>query len=208
MLTPFRSPELPLPPPAPRAHLHTRKVEFRGYQRDDGLWDIEAELRDTKTRLMSIAGERTWQPGEPIHDMAIRVTIDSAMVVRDIAVAMDGVPHAECPQAQAPMHKMIGCTMGRGWRKAIEHNLGGVRGCTHLRELLFNMATAAFQTLPFDKPDGHTNTPPPHLGQCMTWDFNGPVVERHHPVFFRWQPKPKSDPSDAPASPAPLVQPG
>lgn len=204
-LTTSRSPELPLPPPAPRAHLHNRHVVFRGYRRDDGLWDIEAEMRDAKSQILEIPGERTWQPGEPIHDMAIRVTVDDAMVVRDIAVAMDGVPHAECPQAQAPMHKMIGCTMGRGWRKAIEHNLGGIRSCTHLRELLFNMATAAFQTMP-EGLSTASDAPPPHLGQCMTWDFNGPAVERHYPVFFRRQPKPRADApaaSSLPATPAP-----
>ena len=46
------------------------------------------------------------------------------------------------------MQQMIGVTMGPGWRQAIERALGGVRGCTHLRELLFNMATAAYQTIP------------------------------------------------------------
>jgi hypothetical protein len=38
--------------------------------------------------------------------------------------------------------------MGPGWRQAIDRTIGGVQGCTHLRELLFNMATAAFQTIP------------------------------------------------------------
>ena len=26
-----------------------------------------------------------------------------------------------------------------------------------------------------------------HLGQCLAWDFNGPVVEKVYPMFFRWQ---------------------
>ena len=34
------------------------------------------------------------------------------------------------------MRRMIGATMGPGWRKAIETHLGGVQGCAHLRELL------------------------------------------------------------------------
>jgi hypothetical protein len=48
-------------------------------------------------------GDGVWQPGEAIHGLKIRVTIDTAFTVRDIAVAMDDVPHPECPQAQAPM---------------------------------------------------------------------------------------------------------
>jgi hypothetical protein len=183
---------LPLPPPQPRTHLHTRHVVFRGFRREDRLWDIEAEMRDTKAQVFEIPGEGTWQPGEPVHNMAIRVTIDDALVVRDIAVAMDGAPHPECPQAQAPMQTMIGCTMGPGWRQAIERNLGGTRGCAHLRELLFNMATVAFQTIPESLPAGAGENPPFYLGKCMAWDFNGSVVQRHYPVFVGWQPKAKA----------------
>jgi hypothetical protein len=79
---------------------------------------------------------------------------------------------------------MIGCTMGRGWRQAIERNMGGIRGCAHLRELLFNMATAAFQTLSQEVAEDLVNRPPAHLGKCMAWDFNGNLVKRHYPVFL------------------------
>ncbi len=40
---------MPLPPPVERDHLHTRTMEFRGYQRADGLCDIDARLTDVKT---------------------------------------------------------------------------------------------------------------------------------------------------------------
>ena len=91
---------MPLPPPAPRAPQHTRTTVFRGYRRDDGLWDIEGELLDTKSVPFEIPGDGVWQPGEAIHGLKIRVTIDPAFTVRDIAVSMDDVPHPECPQAQ------------------------------------------------------------------------------------------------------------
>ncbi len=162
---------------------------FRGYLRDDSLWDIEAEMRDTKPQVLDIPRVGVWQPGELIHNMTIRLTIDDALVVREIAVAMDDVPHPECPLVQAPMQMMIGCTVGPGWRQAIERNLGGIRGCAHLRELLFNMATVAFQTIP-EEPTGDPVQGPPHyVGKCMTWDFNGPTVQRVHPVFFGRQTK-------------------
>ena len=181
---------MPLSTPQPRTHKHSRQVVYRGYRREDGLWDIEGELRDTKTHAFDIPGERTWQPDEPIHGMSIRVTIDYGFVVREISVAMDDVPHPECPMAQAPMQKMIGCTMGPGWRHSIQTNLGGARGCTHLRELLFNMATVAVQTLPEGPPPDAIDESPPHfVGQCLTWDVNGSVFQRHYPAFVGWQPK-------------------
>lgn len=172
--------------------MHTRRVEYRGFQRDDGLWDIEGELHDSKPHAFEIEGEGQWAPGEAIHHMHIRVTIDEQMVVRDIAVDMESFPHSPCPQAQDPMRRMIGCTLGRGWRKAIEQNLGGIQGCTHLRELLYNLATAAFQTLSSSFAPSSDGRPPVHLGQCLSWDFNGPVVEKVYPMFFRWQPPAKT----------------
>ena len=99
------------------------------------------------------------------------------------------------------MQQMVGVTMGPGWRQAIEKALGGIRGCTHLRELLFNMATAAYQTIPAYRerlrsqagvPESESESgsaePPYHLGKCIAWDFDGPVVQRHHPRFAGWQP--------------------
>ena len=39
----------PLSGPVERKHLHTRRYEFQGFQRADGLWDIEGHMTDTKT---------------------------------------------------------------------------------------------------------------------------------------------------------------
>ena len=38
-----------LSPGAPRRHLHTRTIRCEGYERDDGLFDIEASIVDQKT---------------------------------------------------------------------------------------------------------------------------------------------------------------
>jgi hypothetical protein len=39
---------MPLSPPVSREELHTRAITLHGYRRDDGLFDIEAHLIDTK----------------------------------------------------------------------------------------------------------------------------------------------------------------
>jgi len=65
---------MPLSSPAPRKLMHTRAIECRGYEREDGLWDIEAHLTDTKTTPHTRReGGRERRPGEPVHDMWIRV---------------------------------------------------------------------------------------------------------------------------------------
>ncbi len=168
---------------------HTRQVTYQGFRRDDGLWDIEGHLRDAKPFAFDLPGERTLAVDEPIHEMFIRVTVNEQLVVQAIEVAMDSVPHSECPPAQVPMQWMVGCSMTSGWRKAIDAHMGKAQGCTHLRELLFNMATAAFQTITSNFGQTQQDTPPPHLGRCMSWGFESPLVERLYPMFFKWQPK-------------------
>ena len=181
----------------PRTHVHTRSVEYRGYRRDDGLWDIEAQMTDVKTYTHKTPDRGIMEAGEPLHYMKIRVTVDDAMKITDIAVRMAAAPFPECQQAKPPMSRLIGHTLGRGWRTAIEHSLGKTQGCAHLRELLFNMATAAYQTIPHYRhhlrrlaglPEPVLKRPPPHVGQCLAWDFDGPVVKRHRPQFFGWRP--------------------
>ena len=177
---------MPLPPAAARQHLHNRHVEYRGYRRDDGGWDIEGELRDTKTYDMRVVGEDPLRVGEPIHHLAIRMSLDASLVVTAMAVAMDSTPHPPCIRAQTSLDAMVGVTVGGGWRKNIEQRVGGVLGCTHLRELLFNMATVTFQTVHPGESVLKSTTPPAYLGQCMAWDTRGPLVERLFPQFQHW----------------------
>lgn len=189
-----------LPPPVARTHAHTRTVVFRGYRRDDGLWDIEGELKDVKT-FDNLTNDRgLLKAGEPAHGMAIRLTVDDAMKISEVAVGMPAAPFPECQQAKAPLSALVGRTLGRGWRKAIDETMGGVKGCTHLRELLFNMATAAYQTIPnyrqhlrrlSGKPAPILTKPPAHLGTCLAWDADGTMVKRNRPQFAGWKPPPK-----------------
>ena len=176
---------MPLSPPAPRKPSHTRRVIYQGYEREDGLWDIEAELHDSKPFDGKSLRDGSVRPaGAPIHHMWLRVTIDRQLVVHAIEAAMDAHPLQDCPQARPALQGMVGACMARGWRQAIAQHMGGVASCTHLRELLFNMATAAFQTLPAAFGGGDPDTPPRHLGQCTGWDFEGNGVKEYFPQFY------------------------
>lgn len=180
-----------LPPAVQRTDAHTRQITYRGFARGDGLWDIDCELKDTKP--FSFPGERgELQPGDPVHHMLARITVDDGMIIMDIHVSMVSTPFQECPAAEAAVRKLIGARLGPGWRQTIEKSIGGITSCTHLRELLFNAATAAYQTIPAFKskqselkgePEPVLTTPPPHLGKCLAWDFDGPVVARRYPQF-------------------------
>jgi hypothetical protein len=186
--------------PAPRKHVHTRTAEYRGYWREDGLWDIEAQLTDSKTYPHARPDGGVLEAGEPVHAMVIRLTVDDEMKIINVAVGMPATPFPECQHAKPPLERLIGCTLSRGWRKAIEEALGGLASCAHLRELLFNMATVGYQTIPIYKrhlrewagePEPVLKRPPPHFGQCISWDFNGPVMKRLRPEFVGWKAKTK-----------------
>jgi hypothetical protein len=189
---------MPLPEAVPRQHLHTRSVAYRGYLRDDGLWDIEGEMSDTKTYAFDMNERGHMAPGTPVHGMTVRVTVDDAMKIHAIAASMDFTPYGECTRGEDPMQRMVGVTMGPGWRQAIERELGGIKGCTHLRELLFNLATAAYQAV-FPYRDrqrelqgvkaAQLTQPPYHLGRCIAWDFDGPVVAKIYPQFIGFRKK-------------------
>ena len=176
---------MPLSAPVPRKTSHIRRVTYQGYEREDGLWDMEAELHDSKAHDMpSFRHQGVRLAGDPIHHMWLRVTIDRQLVVHAIEAAMDAHPLQDCPQARPALQGMVGACMARGWRQAIAQHMGGVASCTHLRELLFNMATAAFQTLPAAFGGGDPDTPPRHLGQCTGWDFEGNGVKENFPQFY------------------------
>jgi len=62
-----------------------------------------------------------------------------------------------------------------------------------LWDIDFNAATAAFQMIPYYRATQGgrrdempaTGKPPFYMGQCMTWAFDGPVVQRVAPQFYR-----------------------
>ena len=75
-----------------------------------------------------------------------------------------------------------------------------------MRELLFNMATAAFQSVHKAFVSADPSQPPRHLGQCAGWDFNGAGVAAIYPQFVGWQPLVRQvSPGDADAGKAPAM---
>lgn len=183
-----------LPAPVARQPVHTRTLRFEGFLREDELWDLDCELCDTKAEAVTLSERGLLPPGEPVHLLRVRLTLDDAFTIRAVQTAASKVPFGECHSAaDAPMQKLVGLTMGRGWRKALEGAIGGTAGCTHLRELVFNAATAAFQMIPFYRevhggdqtPAAASGQPPFYMGKCMSWRFDGPVVQRLAPQFHR-----------------------
>ena len=180
---------MPLSEPAPRKLVHTRAIECKGYEREDGLWDIEAHLRDTKSHVHPRrAGGRARQPGEPVHDMWLRVTIDLDMKIHDVEAKTDEGPYAICGDIAPHFKRLIGITIGAGWRKRIAESVGGVKGCTHLVELLGPLGTTAFQATGRARQvrsEGKPVTRKPYqLNGCHVYNEDGPIARERWPQYF------------------------
>ena len=139
---------MPLSAPAPRKPMHTRHVECRGYLRDDGLWDIEGHLVDTKPFDMPNEDRGgAIAAGVPLHEMWIRLTVDTDLVVHEVEASTDHGPYSICGNIVDNFKVLKGLTIKAGWTQKTRELLGGRKGCTHLVELLGPVATTAFQTI-------------------------------------------------------------
>ncbi|MDR3516364.1 MAG: DUF2889 domain-containing protein [Azospirillaceae bacterium] len=187
---------MPLSAPAARDHLHTRVVTCQGFRRADGLWDIEGHITDVKTYLFNNEHRGTISPGEPLHDMWIRLTLDDDFTVRAIEAVTDASPFVPCSTITPVFQKLVGLRITKGWTRAVKERLGGVLGCTHLVELLGPVATTAFQTLyPIlsqeraarDREHGRAGSTAKHrpaiIDTCHALAADGPIVARYWPQF-------------------------
>jgi len=186
-----------LTPPVEREHFHTRSLETQGYRRRDGLWDIEAHLLDWKSYAFPNEHLGEIGPGEPLHDMWLRLTIDEDLVVRDVEAVTDAGPYGVCPEIAPNFKHMIGAQIGPGWRREIKVRVGGVAGCTHLAETLTAMATVAYQTLYpvlIRKQKGGTEAGTPALlNSCHAYRSDGEIARGLWPDYATLAKPPAGD---------------
>ena len=181
---------MPLSEPAVREHIHTRAVTCTGYRRKDGLWDIEGHLTDVKTYTFSNSERGDVPPGEPVHEMWIRLTVDDDLLIHDVEATTEFSPFGICKEIAPNFKRLIGVSIGPGWRRTVSQRLGGVEGCTHIVELLGPVATTAFQTIfPLkskESPEGPaaSGKAPRLLDTCHAFRSDGPKVKELWPDHY------------------------
>jgi Protein of unknown function (DUF2889) len=195
---------MPLSQPAERERQHTRAIEINGYRRTDGNYDIEAHLTDRKSFGQTNFDRGYIEAGEPVHDMWLRLTVDEKMHITAAEAVSDKTPYAMCPTAAPNFTRLVGMQIKAGFLREATHAVGGIIGCTHLRELLQQMATTAFQTInpararndlkPDSVPPGSDKFdakiaekmggPPAILNTCLAYGTDSPVVQRRWPHLY------------------------
>ena len=103
-----------IPEPQPRKHIHTRTIDYRGYQREDNLWDIEAHMTDIKTYPIRNNWRGQLEVGEPLHEMLIRITIDNEFCIQDIWARTENSPFKICPDIADAYKNLIGIKWAQG----------------------------------------------------------------------------------------------
>ncbi|HEV7543827.1 MAG: hypothetical protein QOE02_4042 [Rhodospirillaceae bacterium] len=194
---------MPLSPPVGRQHLHTRRVTCQGFFREDGLWDIEGRITDEKSYEHANEWRGPLKPGDFVHDMSIRLTLNDRFTIVDVDAVTDKSPYRICGDVTPDFKKLIGLRVGGGFHREVRARLGGVHGCTHIVELLGPVATTAFQTISSGKarelerahraksdPAPREDAPskpgrkPYVIDTCHAWAADGPVVRRWAPDFY------------------------
>jgi hypothetical protein len=176
---------MPLSEPVARRPVHHRSVQTRAFRRDDGLWDVEAHLVDTKAFDTQDFRRGLIPAGGPIHDMWVRVTIDAELVVRAVESSSDATPFEACAAPADEFAALVGATLARGWRRRVHETFGGRNSCTHLVSLFEPIATTGYQALcGGDDPQGedplgapvHRQVKPFFIDGCRVWREEGATV--------------------------------
>ena len=172
-----------------RELLHTRNIEVKGFIRSDKIYEIEGYVKDVRSNEY----KNKWievPPGIPMHHMQARLAIDHNYIVKEIEVASDSHPYPGiCNKVVPNFNVLVGSKIGGGWKKTIKEKLGGVKGCTHIVELLLApIATTAYLTIylynnNIQIDDDNDNNRPGFIDSCFALDSEGEVVAKQWSKF-------------------------
>lgn len=178
-------------PPGVRRLMQTRRITCEGYERDDGLYEIESVLVDSKPYAVIVGDRGGLAPGEHFHEMRLRLVVDDSLAIREASVQTVHAPYVTCRDINPAYAALVGLRLGPGFMRAVRERLGGEAGCTHMNELLVPAVTTAMQTVwhvrdQLTMPKAMRRAPvarPSELGQCHASRMDSETVRKHYPEF-------------------------
>ena len=180
--------KMPLANAASRKLIHTRDIHCNGYERDDGLWDIEGQITDTKSYSFDNHERGRVGAGTPVHDMLVRLTVDDDLIIQKAEAVTESAPFGVCPEISPNVRRLEGVKISSGWTKTVREKFGGTEGCTHILHLILGpLATTAYQTImPLKNSRNKDKKPqkkPAIIDTCHAFSTEGPIVKRLWPEF-------------------------
>ncbi len=82
--------------PVTRKEIHFRRIDMRGYERSDGLYEVEGRVTDRKPHDFTAPGHggRATLANEPIHDMGVALVFDGEFLVHEVRTFSEAFPYA------------------------------------------------------------------------------------------------------------------
>jgi hypothetical protein len=119
--------------------------------------------------------------------MWLRVTIDRALTIVDAAASADAVPYPGACETIGPEYRrLVGLSLIKDFRRKTRELLGGVRGCTHLTEMLGGLPTAAIQTFAGEQREEREDGRKPfQLDHCHALETTTETVRVLYPKWHR-----------------------
>jgi len=169
--------------------MHRRAIDVQVFSRDDGRYEVEARLTDTKTRDIVVAREAR-AAGTALHDMVLTLLIDAHLTIHAVCTASLAVPYAgQCDEHGDAYQHLVGLNLMKGFRAEVKARLGGVKGCTHITELCSVLPTAVIQGFAgvvIDTHEGGESAHQPYqIDRCHALRAAGPVVQTFYPRWYR-----------------------
>ncbi len=179
-----------LPPAAPQRQLkHRRQIDVQVFARGDGLWEVDATLCDTKTRVAQMA-EGPRPAGTPIHDMLLRLVVNEKLDILQAGSDTRWMPYSGiCNEHGDAYAKLVGLNLLQDFRKRLRERVGGVLACTHITELAQVLPTAVVQAFAGEVIDTRGTAEgaqqPFQIDRCHALRSSGEAVRIHYPRWHR-----------------------
>ncbi len=163
-----------------------RTIDITCYEDSSDSIIVQGELKDTRLcPYYLVTGERK-DPGI-LHNMKVSMRVSgNTLQISDIHVEMPHYPREECIESNIHIQKLNGLSITKGFTKAVKDTIGGIKGCTHVTNLILAMAPAAVQGFwankaqkPVTKEFANQGSMSHYLiDTCYVWRKDGPMIKK------------------------------
>ena len=160
--------------------IHQRKMDITGFQISANEFEIQGVLHDIRGHDMNLIDRGGLLPaGNPLHSMTLTLFINDKMYINQAEAITHASPFNLCKSVNPNYLGLVGITIGTGWNRKIKEILAHEKGCTHLNEMLSQMATVAFQTVWGSRPASNETIDARVINSCYGYQETGEVVLRY-----------------------------
>lgn len=163
-----------------RIPLHTRTIRMDAVRVNDAELEVAGHLVDDRPEPEDWFGVPA---GPVIHDMRVTLRVRHPdLVITAASATMRARPYTICTDAVAPLQRLVGLSVTRGFTRAVNERLGRANGCAHLTALVHALGPvvrqAAGVAFPGPRPTPEAASDPWFVNTCHAWREDGPLHAR------------------------------